>query len=331
MRKIVAVFFVIAVLGGGCYVWQHNFGANQNANENCLTLYGNVEIRRVNLGFRVSGRISEIAFEEGDAIQKGEVIAQLDRKPYEDLYAVALAQVESAQANCAKLEVGNRPQEIEQMRASLNERVASLNVLESELRRATQLVEDRVISAQEFETAVARRDEADARKKLAEENLSLAIEGFRKEDIAIGKAKLSEANANLRKAATSLEDTVLLCPNDGTLLTRVEEVGSVVGAGQVVVSLSLKDAVWVYVYVPEPQLGKLSPGMKAAIITDTNPENPYSGQVGYISPEAEFTPKTVQTTELRTSLVYRVRIIADNPDSGLRQGMPVTVRLFLNP
>lgn len=330
-KKIIVVLLLLGLAGGGYFAWQYYAKAEQQKSLDYLTLYGNVEIRRVNLGFRVSGRISEILFEEGDSIKKGEVIARLDLEPYQDIRAAAAAQVESARENYAKLEAGNRPQEIEQARATLNERIASLNVLESDLRRARQLIEDRVISEQEFETVLARRDEAEARRKLAEENRNLLIEGFRKEDVAVGKAQLSEAEANLKKAETALADTVLLCPNDGTLLTRVEEVGAVVGAGQIVATLSLRDAVWVYVYVPEPQLGLLAPGMKAEIVTDTRPERPYSGRVGYISPEAEFTPKNVETTQLRTSLVYRVRIVADNPDDGLRQGMPVTVRLAHEP
>ena len=329
-KKIIVLLLLLAVGVGGYFGRQHYILTKQQENDDFIMLYGNVEIRRVNLGFRVSGRISDIRFEEGDEIKKGEVIARLDREPYEDTRAVAAAQVENARENFAKLEAGNRPQEIEQARATLNERIASLNVLESDFKRAKMLVEDRVISEQEFETVIARRDEAEARRKLAEENLNLLIEGFRKEDIAMGKAQFSEAKANLKKSETALEDTELLCPNDGTLLTRVEEVGSVVNAGQIIATLSLKDAVWVYVYIPEPQLGKIAPGMKAEIITDTRPDKPYSGQVGYISPEAEFTPKNVETTELRTSLVYRVRIVADSPDNGLRQGMPVTVRLSLN-
>ena len=329
-KKIIALLLLLALGSGGYFVWRYYILTEQQENSDYLTLYGNVEIRRVNLGFRVSGRISEILFEEGDTIQKGEIIARLDREPYEDALAVAATKVEGARENYTKLETGNRPQEIEQARATLNERIASLNVLESDCQRSEQLLESRTISAQEFETVIARRDEANARKKLAEENLNLLIEGFRKEDIAIGKAQYSEAKANLKKAETTLADTVLLCPNDGILLTRIEEVGSVVNAGQIIATLSRKDAVWVYVYVPEPQLGKLRHGMKAEIITDTHPNNPYQGQVGYISPEAEFTPKSVETTELRTSLVYRVRIVAENPNDGLRQGMPVTVRLLLS-
>jgi HlyD family secretion protein len=330
IKKIILFLVLFLLVVVGYFLWQYYIQTTQNIDRNQLTLYGNVELRRVNLGFRVFGRISEILFEEGESVKKGDVIARLDREPYEDAHAVAIAQVEIAQENYAKLETGNRPQEIEQARAVLKERQAGLNVLESDLKRAQQLIKTLAITAQEYETIEARRDEAVARKQLAEANLNLLIEGFRKEDIAIGKSQLSETKANLKKNQTALEDTELLCPNDGILLTRVEEVGSVVSAGQIIATISLKDAVWIYVYVSEPQLGKLAPGMKAEIFTDSLPEKPYSGQVGYISPEAEFTPKSVETTELRTALVYRVRIIADNPDNGLRQGMPVTVRLKLN-
>lgn len=330
MKKAIFALILIVVVCGGYGAYRHFEREKQVDNEKYLTLYGNVEIRRVNLGFRVSGRISEIRFEEGDKIRKGEVIARLDREPYEDSHAVAAAQVESARENYAKLEAGNRPQEIQQARASVDERIASLNVLESDFKRAKQLVDDRVISEQEFETVRARRDEAIARKHLAEEELNLLVEGSRREDIAIGKADYSEARANLKKTETSLKDTELLCPNDGILLTRVEEVGSVVNAGQIIATLSLKDVVWVYVYVPETVYGKVFPGMTAEIYTDSRPDVPYRGQVGYRSPEAEFTPKNVETAELRTNLVYRVRITVENSGDELPQGMPVTVRLLLD-
>ncbi|MDR2169245.1 MAG: efflux RND transporter periplasmic adaptor subunit [Planctomycetaceae bacterium] len=298
--------------------------------EDVLILYGNVEIRRVNLSFRVLGRISDIFFDEGDFVNKGAVIACLDCEPYDDTIAIARAQVDSARANYAKLEAGYRSQEIKQARATLNARIATLNVLASDFKRSQQLVNDKVVTVQDFELITARRDEAIAQKNFAEENLNLLLEGYRKEEIAIAKSQLTEALANLKKAETALKDTKLICPNDGILLTRVAEVGSVVNAGQIIVTLSLKDAVWVYVYIAEPLLGKIAPGTKAEIYTDTRPDKPYAGQVGYISPEAEFTPKNVETTELRTALVYRVRIISRDSGDGLRQGMPVTVKLLLN-
>lgn len=329
MKKIIVLLLLIALSASGFFLYRHHETARRDERLRHLTLYGNVEIRRVNLGFRVGGRITEILFEEGDILEKGQTVARLDREPYEDALALSEARVERSEANLLKLRTGNRPQEIEQARAAVKERQAALDVLLSDFNRAEQLVRDRVISAQEFDNVEARRDEAAARKQLAEETLNLLVEGFRKEDIAIGQAELTEAKAQRKSAQTALSDTVLICPNDGVMLTRVEEVGAVVQAGQVVATLSLRDDLWVYVYVSEQDLGRLAPGMRAEIFTDTAPEKPYAGQVGYISPEAEFTPKTVETPELRTSLVYRVRIIAKNPDHGLRQGMPVTVRLQL--
>lgn len=225
---------------------------------------------------------------------------------------------------------GNRPQEIAQAQATLEERVASLQLLESDFRRVAKLVKTFAVSQEEYETVIAQRDEAAARKNLAKATLDLIEEGYRKEEIAVAKAALEESRANLEKAQTDLADTVLVCPNDGVLLTRVEEPGAVVQAGQAVATLSLTRSVWVYVYVAETQLGLVAPGMRAEIVTDTAPQKPYSGHVGYISPQAEFTPKTVETTEQRTNLVYRVRVIADAPDDGLRQGMPVTVRLYFS-
>lgn len=330
MKKRLLIVLVLSLLiGGGYGIWRYHLVGAQNENGEALFLYGNVEIRRVNLGFRVPGRISELLYEEGDFIEKGKIIARLDREPYEDAHAVASAQVESALENYEKMEAGNRPQEIEQARATLHERIASLDVLESDFKRARELVQTQVVAEQEYETVQARRNEAIARRKLAEENLNLLIEGFRKEDIAIAKARYSESLAHLKKAQTDLNDTEMICPNDGILLTRVEEVGSVVNTGQIIATLSLKDAIWVYVYVPETVYGKVFPGMKAEIYTDARPGTPYRGQVGFRSPEAEFTPKNVETTELRTNLVYRVRILVENNGDELPQGLPVSVKLSL--
>ena len=357
MKKIVILLLLIAIGVGGWFGYRHWEQLRNGHHADYLELFGNVEIRRTNLGFRVPGRIESIAFEEGDFVTKGEVIATLDRRPNEESLAVAQAQLDRAVAELERMENGSRPQEIEQASASLAEYRATLRLQVAELERAAKLLPGRAISQSEYDAILAKRDEAEARVRRGKETLDLLEEGSRQEDIAIAKAHLAEAKANLDRATTALEDTALVCPNDGVILTRIEEPGAVVQTGQNVVTLSLKDAVWVYVYVPEPELGRVAPGMKAEIFTDTKrtsdsrlqasgrsfedqsrspkpdarspkPEA-YLGQVGYISPEAEFTPKNVETPQLRTNLVYRVRIIADAPDDGLRQGMPVTVRLAI--
>ena len=329
MKKIIILLLVFGLGVSAYYGWQYYSTTNLPVEHNVLTLYGNVEIRRVQLGFRVSGRITEIMYREGDKIDKGTVIARLDKEPFEDNLAVANAQIRAAEANYEKLKNGNRTQEIEQARALLQQREATLKVLEADYERTNKLLMSGTVTQQDFDSSIAGRDEAIATKKLAEETLSLLIEGFRQEDIVMGEAQLAEAKANLKRLQTFLDDTELKCPNDGILLNRVEEPGAIVNQGQTIATLSLRDEVWVYVYIPGKQYGIVTSGMKAEIHTDSQPGKPYTGQVGYISPEAEFTPKTVQTTELRSDLVYRVRIIVDTPDRGLGQGMPVTVKLFL--
>ena len=169
------------------------------------------------------------------------------------------------------------------------------------------------------------RDEAAAALRSAEEALHITQTGARSEDLQAARANLQAGEATLSLSERRLEDTELSAPKDGVILTRVREPGAIIGAGQTVYTLSLISPVWVRTYVIEPDLGRISPGMPAEVHTDGG--RTYAGQIGFISPVAEFTPKTVETRELRTSLVYRLRIIVENADDGLRQGMPVTVIL----
>jgi HlyD family secretion protein len=151
--------------------------------------------------------------------------------------------------------------------------------------------------------------------------------GYREEDIAAARARLEETNAQVAKIQLQIDDTRLHSPAAGTVLVRAQEPGAMVAPGQAVFTLSLLEKTWVRAYVPEPRLGRIYPGMKARVFTDTRPGQPYSGQVGFIASQAEFTPKNVQTEELRSDLVFRFRVVLDNPDEQLRQGMPVTVEL----
>jgi HlyD family secretion protein len=325
-KIIILVALAVAATAGvfGYRTWQRNQVAE---NGGTLTLYGNVDIRKVDIGFRVGGRIAAVAFEEGDRVRRGERVALLDREPYENEVALAQAVRDRAAAELARLEKGSRPQEIQQARARVAEYEATLHTLQEQFQRSRTLVAENAISRQSFDDIRARRDEARARLASARETLALALEGFREEEIAAGRAQLAEAEARLAQARIRLADTEVAAPSNGVLLTRVVEPGTIVAAGQTAATLSLNDPVWVRAYVAEPDLGKIWPGMPADILTDSRPNLPYRGRVGFISPEAEFTPKNVETPRLRTDLVFRLRVIADNPDEGLRQGMPVTVKL----
>ncbi len=327
MRKILkplllALILLLAVWLAISLLLKYEYGANGT-----LTLYGNVDIRQVNLAFRVGGRIEKMPLEEGDKVMPGNVIAVLDKKPYQDSVNLYKAQVDESSAQLAKMQSGYRDEEIAKEKANVAERKASYELQQKNLERSKFLYEKNVISKQSYDEVVSRWGETKSALDSANEYLNLVSKGYREEDITAAKATLKAAEARLEQAKTSLEDTEIKSPSEGIILTRVMEPGSIVAAGQTVYTLSLTSPVWVRAYVNEPDLGKIYYGMPVKIYTDSAPGKPYNGHIGFISPEAEFTPKSVETPELRTSLVYRLRIIADNPDKGLLQGMPVTVKI----
>jgi len=327
VKKIILIAIVVlAVVAGASWAY-HKFLPRKTTT---LTLYGNVDIREVTLGFRVGGKLTKLLFDEGDKVKAGEVMAILDDEPYRNQVAVAQAQVESLRARLQLRESGNRPEEIAQARSLVREREATAVNAERLYQRAEELLATKAVSVQERDNAKASFEEAEARLKSARDQLALSEAGFRVEDIAQAKADLAQAEAALATAQLQVKDTVLTAPSDGVVLTRAQEGGAILQAGSTVFTLSLVSPVWVRAYVQEPDLGRIHPGMKVEIHTDSRRDQPYTGQIGYISPRAEFTPKTVETTQLRTALVYRLRVVVANPDQGLRQGMPVTVTLASN-
>jgi HlyD family secretion protein len=324
MKKRILILPILLLLAG-VGVWALKIKLEPGPSP-VLRLYGNVDIREVNLGFRVSGRVAQVLRDEGDAVKAGEILARLDDEPNRREAEEARAQVGSLRARLELLEAGNRPQEIAQARALAREREITAENAERLYKRQEELFSSKTISIQERDDAQASYREAEARLKSAHEQLQLLEAGFRVEDIAQARADLARAQAALASAELRVQDTVLKAPAEGVVLTRAQEPGAILPTGTTVLTLSLQRPVWVRAYVREPDLGRLHPGLQVEVETDSRPGKPYRGQIGYISPRAEFTPKNVETPELRTSLVYRLRVVVENPDDGLRQGMPVTVR-----
>jgi HlyD family secretion protein len=324
-KRLLIILVLLALAGIGAWLVH---ASREEHERQVLRLFGNVDIREVNLGFRVSGRISEVLRDEGDEVKAGEILARLDDEPYRREAEQSRGQVASLQAHLQLMEAGNRPQEIAQARALVREREVTTANAERVYKRQEELLGSKAVSIQERDDAEAAYHEADARLKSAREQLNLLEAGFRSEDIAQAGADLVRAQAALASAELHIEDTVLKSPCDGVVLTRAQEPGAILQPGTTVLTVSLKRPVWVRAYVNEPDLGRIHPGAKVKVYMDSRPTHPYSGQIGYISPRAEFTPKNVETTELRTSLVYRLRVVIDNPNEALRQGMPVTVTLI---
>ena len=322
MKKRIVILLVLVLVGAGAWWFRTRL---QSRDTGTFRLYGNVDIREVNLGFRVSGRLAQVLLDEGDPVKSGALLATLDDSPNRLEVAQAQAQVGALRARAQWLEAGNRPQEIAQARAVLREREVAAANSERSYKRLEELFAAKTASVQDRDDAEAQYREAEARLNSSREQLNLLEAGFRAEEIAQAKASLAQAEASLASAQLRLEDTQLKAPSDGVVLTRAQEPGAILQAGATVLTVSLKEPVWVRAYVNEPDMGRIHPGMKVQLLCDSRPNEPYAGHVGYISPRAEFTPKNVETAELRTSLVYRLRIVVENPDDGLRQGMPITV------
>lgn len=293
-----------------------------------LTLYGNVDIREVQLAFRVSGRLNSMYADEGDTMAAHQLLAELDSEPYREALQASDARVLRSEADVAKFKSGTRPQDVQRADAAVAAALAAFEDAQSDYLRQSGLFESGASSERVRNAARARRDEAAAKLASAREALALAKEGFRTEDIAAAEAELQATKAQRALVKTRLEDTRLFAPSAGILLTRVREPGSMLAAGEPVYSLSLRNPLYVRAFVSEPNLGKLVPGTPITLTADSS-EKSYHGHVGFVSPRAEFTPKSVQTTDLRTDLVYRVRIVVDDADDALRQGMPVTVHVPL--
>jgi HlyD family secretion protein len=296
-----------------------------------LTLYGNVDIRQVTLGFRVAGRLAKLDVDEGDVVHAGQVLARLDEVPIQLELNEARANAATLGARLLLLRSGYRSEEVAQARAAVAERRAALVNAEQALSRQEELKGSGAVAARIYDDALAARDEARARLKSAEESLAQFEAGYRHQEVAEAEAGHERALAAAAQAEQRLTDAVLTAPADAVVLTRAVEPGAILAAGTPVFTLSLRAPVWVRVYVSEPELGRVAPGRAVLLYTDSRPKQPYHGRIGFVSPSAEFTPKNVETPDLRTALVYRARVVVTDPDDALRQGMPVTVRLAPEP
>ncbi len=328
LLRVLLVLLLLAAAGVGAYCYFYLCPAEKKPS-NQLTLYGNVDIRQVHLAFHANGRIERILVEEGDQVKKGDLVAELDPVRYQANLTRAQFEVAAQEQVLARLLAGSRPQEIAEARARLEGARAALRDAAHLYNRNKELYQRKAIPAQSFDSIKARYIGAKADAKRAQEALDLAIEGPRQQDIAASRAQLAALKAAQRLAQRELSDTKLHAPGDGVIQQRILQPGDMASPSTPAFTVALNNPVWVRAYVPETMLGKVIPGMKAQIFSDSYPGKTYAGWVGYISPTAEFTPKTVETPELRTKLVYRARIYACNPLGELRLGMPVTVRLDL--
>jgi len=327
-RKILLVLLVLAALGvAGAAGWY--FSHKGSAGDHTLKLYGNVDIRQVQLAFNGSERIVTMQAREGDQVKKGQLLATMDKVRLANNVDLQQAQLASQQQQVARLEAGSRPEEISKAQADVEAaRIAADNAAQT-YQRQKELVAKHFVAQQQADDARAAADAAQARYQSLQETLKLVQMGPRKEDIAAARAMLRANRAALDVARKALADASLYAPENGIIQERILEPGDMASPQRPVYTLAFTDPVWVRAYVQGPDLGKIEPGMRAEVSTDSFPGKNYRAWVGYISPTAEFTPKSVETTEVRSSLVYQVRIFVCNPQGELRMGMPATVTIHL--
>lgn len=327
IQKRLLAIIVVALIFASFFYYLRQRDEN-NTNE--LVLYGHVDIRQVNLAFNAMGRIEGIHVQEGDEVKAGQLLAELDKERYEANVKRLRAQVEAQRAVLAAMQAGTRRQQIEEARAAVKKAETFLQNTEREYLRLNALLEGNAVSRQAVDNAETAYRTAQHDLKAAQEALSLAIEGPRKEDIEAAKATLASYEAALEYAVKELKDCMLYAPSDGLVENRLLEPGDMAGPNVPVLILAMKEPLWVRCYVDELYLGRIHSGMKARILSDSFPNKIYEGWIGYISSTAEFTPKPVETRELRTKLVYQVRVFVKNDNNELRLGMPVTVKIDLS-
>ncbi|MGE5757801.1 MAG: efflux RND transporter periplasmic adaptor subunit [Sideroxydans sp.] len=328
-RKIILPLIAVVVLGSSAAVAWY-FGNHREDRSNALTLYGNVDIRQVQLAFNGSERIARMLVKEGEPVKQGQLLATLDTDRLGHNVELQQAQAASQQQVVSRLVAGSRPEEISKAQADVEAARIDAENAESAWQRQKELVEQHFVARQQADNARAAADAAQARYRALQETLKLVQMGPRKEDIAAAKATLQASRAALEVARKALEDASLYAPDNGIIQERILEPGDMASPQRPVYTLALTDPIWVRAYVQEPDLGRVKLGMRAEVTTDSYPGKRYQAWVGYISPTAEFTPKSVETTEVRSNLVYQVRIFVCNSQNELRLGMPATVSVPLN-
>ena len=328
-RKMIMLVVVIFILGvAGMFYWQHT--QQHAAPATSLTLYGNVDIRQVQLAFNGSDRIERMLVREGEAVRKGQLLATLAVTRLQQNVDLLEAQLAAQQQVVIRLKAGNRPEEINKARADAKAAKIEANNAMRTYRRLNELVTQNFASQQQADDAKAAADAAQAKYEAAQAARRLQELGSRAEDVAAAEATLKANAAALALAREQLADASLYAPTDGIIQERILEPGDMASPQLAVYTLALTDPIWVRAYVQGSDLGRIHHGMRAEVTTDSYPGKRYRAWLGFISPSAEFTPKSVETAEVRSNLVYQVRIFVCNPQNELRLGMPATVHIALN-
>jgi HlyD family secretion protein len=324
-KRIIGVIFIVLIIAAGFWVWKNYYGRQED--KEALLLSGNVEVTEVKVGFTLAGRVVELPWEEGQVVQKGALLARLDRGEQASIIAQNRAAIQEAKSRLEELKAGSRPQEVAQAQALLKAHEAELTRLKKDYDRSEILYKNGAISASQLDMAKSAFETKSAQQKNAAESLNLIKEGPRKESIQAAESRLQQARASLATSEERLRNTEIHAPMTGIILKKNCEPGEIVGQGIPVYTIGDLTRPWIKVYVSGEKRGLVKYGQKAQVTTDTDKNKVYEATVSYIASEAEFTPKTVQTKEERVKQVFAVKVRLDNRDQELKPSMPADVRI----
>lgn len=319
-KKIVPVILLVAAVAGvsAYYV----IIKSSNHPDTTLKISGNIEAHESVVGFKVQGRLMELPIEEGQWVKAGDLIAKLDQSDYQQQVDIDKATVNSREAELKLSLSGSRIQEKKSADQSVIDARAALELTKADFQRYQTLYEKDEVSAQIRDTYASNLKRAQAAYERARQNYNMVMEGARKEQIAINHANVNTAQQALELSRIRLGYTSLRAPTSGVALVRQAEVGEVMAPGAPVVTIADLDHLWLRGYINETDLAKVKLGQSATVKCDSYPGKLYKGRVSFISSQAEFTPKSIETYKERVTLVYRIKIDLDNPDHELKPGMP---------
>lgn len=328
MKRIIPIVILLAAaIAAGIYFYPRLTSKPVPSNQ--LMLSGNIEAHESLVSFKVQGRIVDLPIEEGQAVHQGDMLARLEDADFQQKVKIDEAAVAVRESNLALSLAGTRQQEVNASHQAVLDAEADLAQKKLDSDRASQLFSKDEVSAQDRDRAVTALTRAQANLAALQQRYNEAVEGSRIEDIAIARANLAQAHANLGLSRITAGYTTLRAPAAGIVTVRQAELGEVVSPGSPIVTLADLDHIWLRAYIPETDLGKVRWGQQATITTDTYPGKQYQGRISFISPDAEFTPKSVQTYAERVTLVYRIKIDIDNPNHELKPGMPADTHIDL--
>jgi HlyD family secretion protein len=326
-RAIPVVILLAAAIAAGFYFYPR--WTKKVAPTNEVTLSGNIEAHESLVSFKVEGRIVALPVEEGQQVSQGALLAKLENADFRQKVHIDEAAVKVREQNLALTLAGTRQQEVQASHQAVVDAEADLNEKKLDSARAEKLFAKDEISAQDRDLAATAVKRGEANHRAAEDRYNEAVEGSRKEEIAIAQANLNVANADLGLAQIEQGYTSLRAPVSGVITVREAEIGEVVEPGSPVVTLADLDHIWLRAYLAETDLGRIHWDQDVTVMTDTYPGKQYHGRISFISPDAEFTPKSVQTYKERVTLVYRIKIDIDNPNHELKPGMPADAQVAL--